>query len=78
MGGQVSLPSVGTGWHTLQLNFQGNRIRVTYDGSLVIDVTDDNYDGRPAAKRLDLSRLTLSERRGECGHLVGRRQRLCD
>jgi uncharacterized repeat protein (TIGR01451 family) len=48
MGGQVSLPSVGTGWHTLQLNFQGNRIRVTYDGSLVIDVTDDNYDGRPA------------------------------
>jgi uncharacterized repeat protein (TIGR01451 family) len=48
MGGQVSLPSVGTGWHTLKLDFQANRIRVFYDGSQLLDVTDNNYDGRPA------------------------------
>ena len=45
---QVNLPSVGTGWHTLQLTFNGNRIRVYYDGTLLIDVTDNNFDARPA------------------------------
>ena len=39
---QVSLPEVGTGWHTLQMTFIGNRILVYYDGVLQIDVTDDN------------------------------------
>ena len=39
---QVSLPDVGTGWHTLQMTFIGNRILVYYDGVLQIDVTDDN------------------------------------
>ena len=43
---QVSLPAVGTGWHTLQLNFTGNRILVFYDGILRMDVTDNNYDSR--------------------------------
>ena len=43
---QVSLPDVGTGWHTLQLTFIGNRILVYYDGELKIDVTDNNYDSR--------------------------------
>jgi len=45
---QVNLPSVGIGWHTLQMAFNGNRIRVYYDGNLMIDVTDNNYDSRPA------------------------------
>ena len=43
---QVSLPDVGTGWHTLQMTFIGNRILVYYDGVLKIDVTDNNYDSR--------------------------------
>jgi hypothetical protein len=43
---QVSLPVVGTGWHTLQVSFIGNRILVYYDGTLRIDVTDNNYDAR--------------------------------
>ena len=42
---QVSLPSVGTGFHTLQMVFIGNRIMVYYDGQLRIDVTDNNFDG---------------------------------
>jgi len=46
MGGEVSLPGVGTGWHTLKVEFVGNRIRVYYDGNPVLDVTDENYDGR--------------------------------
>lgn len=44
---QVSLPVVGTGWHTLQITFIGNRIQVYYDGVLRIDVTDNNFDSRP-------------------------------
>ena len=45
---QVSLPSVGTGWHTLKLAFTGNRIQISYDGNQVMDVTDNNFDARPA------------------------------
>jgi hypothetical protein len=45
---QVTLPEVGTGWHTLRMTFRGNRILVYYDGGLKIDYTDDNYDSRPA------------------------------
>jgi plastocyanin len=47
MGGNVSLPSVGTGWHTLRIEFIGDRIRVYYDGAQVLDVLDENYDSRP-------------------------------
>ena len=43
---QVSLTAVGTGWHTLQMTFTGNRIQVYYDGVLKIDVTDNNFDSR--------------------------------
>ena len=43
---QVSLPSVGTGWHTLKLICNGNRLQVFYDGTGMIDVTDNNYDAR--------------------------------
>ena len=43
---QVSLPEVGTGWHTLQMTFIGNRILVYYDGSQKIDMTDNNYDSQ--------------------------------
>ncbi len=43
---QISLPAVGTGWHTLKMSFTGNRILVYYDGALSMDVTDNNYDSR--------------------------------
>ena len=39
----VTLPSVGTGWHTIKLDFLGSRIRVYYDGALVIERTDTSY-----------------------------------
>ncbi|MCX6966251.1 MAG: Ig-like domain-containing protein, partial [Verrucomicrobia bacterium] len=45
---QVSLPGVGTGWHTLKMTFQGSRILVAYDGTQVIDVTDTGFDSRAA------------------------------
>ncbi len=45
---QVSLTSVGTGWHTVKLIFNGSRIQVYYDGTLKIDVTDNNFDSRAA------------------------------
>ncbi len=37
---KVSLPSVGTNWHTLKLTFQGNQISVFYDGTLVTSAID--------------------------------------
>jgi hypothetical protein len=37
---QVSLPPVGTNWHTLQLAFHQNRIAVDYDGTRMMSVTD--------------------------------------
>jgi hypothetical protein len=37
---QVSLPAVGTNWHTLKLGFQGNQIAVFYDSNQVMSVTD--------------------------------------
>lgn len=43
---QVSLPSVGTGFHTLKIVCNGSRIQVYYDGILKIDVTDTNFDSR--------------------------------
>lgn len=45
---QASLPGVGTAWHILSLTFQGNRIRVFYDGTQYIDVTDTGFDSSPA------------------------------
>jgi len=44
---EVSLPSVGTGFHTLKMVCNGNRIQVFYDGVAKIDVTDNGYDSRP-------------------------------
>jgi hypothetical protein len=44
----ASLPGVGTNWHALKLTFRGNRIRVYYDGTQYIDVTDNGFDGVPA------------------------------
>ena len=44
---QVTLPGVGTNWHTLNLAFHANEVMVYYDGIKVIDVTDDDYDGLP-------------------------------
>jgi hypothetical protein len=38
---QVSLPEVGTNWHTVKLAFLGDQIAVYYDGSLMMSVTDD-------------------------------------
>jgi peptidoglycan/xylan/chitin deacetylase (PgdA/CDA1 family) len=45
---EASLPSVGTGWHTLKMVCNGNRIQVFYDGISKIDVTDNNYDSLAA------------------------------
>lgn len=45
---QASIPAVGTGWHTLKLTFQANRIQVAYDGTAAIDATDNGFDGRAA------------------------------
>ena len=42
----ANLPSVGTGYHTLKMVCDGNRIQVFYDGTSKIDVTDNNYDSR--------------------------------
>jgi hypothetical protein len=44
---QVNLPSVGTDWHVLKMAFDGNRIQVYYDGSLLIDVLDNGFDSQP-------------------------------
>ena len=43
---QVSLPGVGTTWHTLKLTFLGARIQVFYDGTQMMDVTDSSFDSR--------------------------------
>jgi VCBS repeat-containing protein len=40
---EVALPSVGTGWHSLKLVFNGNRIQVYYDETLKIDMSDNNF-----------------------------------
>jgi hypothetical protein len=40
--GQASLPGVGTGWHTVQLAFQGNQITASYDGVPMVSVTDQD------------------------------------
>ncbi|MBZ5723524.1 MAG: tandem-95 repeat protein [Acidobacteriia bacterium] len=44
---QVTVPYVGTTWHTLLASFQGNRIRVSLDGVQVIDITDNGFDSLP-------------------------------
>ncbi|HWQ90377.1 MAG TPA: Ig-like domain-containing protein, partial [Clostridia bacterium] len=39
---QVALPSVGTDWHTVKLQFQTNHITIFYDGTEVISMNDLN------------------------------------
>jgi hypothetical protein len=43
----VSLPRVGTSAHTLNLTVQGNQITVFFDGTQVVNMTDNNADGLP-------------------------------
>jgi hypothetical protein len=45
---QVSLPSVGSNWHTLALAFKGSQITVSCDGTQYINVTDQGFDSQPA------------------------------
>ena len=46
---QVSLPGVGTNWHSVELAFQGSQITVYYDTNQVLSVTDDgSFDGQGA------------------------------
>src|SRR5208337_339832 len=40
----VTLPNVGTNWHTLKLTFRGNEILVYFDGIQEMDVLDNNFD----------------------------------
>lgn len=42
---EVILPPVGTNVHTLKLSFLGAQIAVDYDGSTLIRLTDNNFDG---------------------------------
>ncbi|MGD0745390.1 MAG: MBG domain-containing protein, partial [Verrucomicrobiota bacterium] len=44
----VSLPAVGTNWHTLNLAFQGYQITVSFDGVQRTNVNDYGFDSRPA------------------------------
>lgn len=44
---QVSLPAVGTNWHTLQVSFRGNQVLGYFDGTEVLDVADNGFDGLP-------------------------------
>ncbi|HTL54959.1 MAG TPA: hypothetical protein VL361_04735, partial [Candidatus Limnocylindrales bacterium] len=39
---QVSLPGVGTTAHTVSITFTSNQIRVSYDGTQVINTTDNS------------------------------------
>jgi len=43
----VSLPSVGTSYHTLKLAFYGNTIDVYFDGNRVVHAIDNNVDDLP-------------------------------
>lgn len=45
---QVNSASVGSGWHSLRLEFKGVIVRVYYDGELKLVVPDIGYDSRPA------------------------------
>ncbi len=45
--GRATLPSLGTSWHTVEITFEGNRIRASFDSSQVLDITDNNFDSRP-------------------------------
>ena len=38
----AGIPPVGTTWHTAKMDFSGNRIRVFWDDSLLIDATDNS------------------------------------
>jgi hypothetical protein len=45
----VTLPGVGTDWHTVELAFSSNNIFAYFDSNLVTTVTDDgSIDGNPA------------------------------
>lgn len=45
---QVTIPTVGTGWHTIRMVFQGSSIQVYLDGTLMISTTDTGFDSRAA------------------------------
>ena len=38
----AGIPAVGTGWHTVKMDFSGSRIRVYWDGGLLIDANDSS------------------------------------
>src|SRR6266704_5321391 len=44
---QVTLPGVGTNWHTVSLAFQGNQIVASYDGVQVAAVSDTESNPYP-------------------------------
>jgi Ig-like domain-containing protein/putative Ig domain-containing protein len=44
---QVSLPGVGTNWHTLKLNVQDTQLSALYDGALVATATDTEASPYP-------------------------------
>lgn len=40
---QASILAVGTGWHDVKMDFSGSRIRVYWDGALLIEAVDSTY-----------------------------------
>src|SRR5208337_1343238 len=42
---QVELPFIDDGWHLLRLTFRGNEILAGFDGSPMIDITDQGFGG---------------------------------
>ncbi|SPE49981.1 hypothetical protein SBV1_100025 [Verrucomicrobia bacterium] len=45
---EAALPPVGTNWHSLQVTFRGNQILAYFDGTLVLNATDNGFDQIPA------------------------------
>ena len=49
IGNTITLPGVGTNWHTVGLTFKGSQISAYFDGIQITNVTDNgSIDGHPA------------------------------
>jgi hypothetical protein len=49
IGSTVTLPGIGTAWHTLKMAFQGNTISAYFDGALITSATDTGNIDKKAA-----------------------------
>jgi hypothetical protein len=44
---KVTLPNVGTAMHTVAMTMNGNNINISFDGTTLINVTDNNFGALP-------------------------------